>query len=238
MTTVSVILPTYNEKDNITPLVEAVLRSSQHPTSVWVVDDDSPDGTWQRVAEMASHDPRVHLIHRTDAKGLTSAIARGIRDSDGDIVVWMDCDFSMPPERIPALVNAIVRESADIAVGSRYVAGGADVGHSLMAQAFSRTINLAAGLLFGFGVHDYTSGFIAARRVVFERIELTGDYGEYCIDLLVRSQRQGWRVVEVPYLCVERQSGQSKTGVNAMDYIRRGRHYVTTIGRLALHHRP
>ena len=85
MTTVSVILPTYNEKDNITPLVEAVLRSSQHPTSVWVVDDDSPDGTWQRVAEMASHDPRVHLIHRTDAKGLTSAIARGIRDSDGDI---------------------------------------------------------------------------------------------------------------------------------------------------------
>ena len=149
MTTVSVILPTYNEKDNITPLVEAVLRSSQHPTSVWVVDDDSPDGTWQRVAEMAAHDPRVHLIHRTDAKGLTSAIARGIRDSDGDIVVWMDCDFSMPPERIPALVNAIVRESADIAVGSRYVAGGADVGHSLMAQAFSRTINLAAGLLFG-----------------------------------------------------------------------------------------
>ncbi|WP_343425489.1 hypothetical protein [Candidatus Amarolinea dominans] len=72
----------------------------------------------------------------------------------------------------------------------------------------------------------------------FERIELTGDYGEYCIDLLVRSQRQGWRVVEVPYLCVERQSGQSKTGVNVMDYIRRGRHYVTTIGRLTMHHRP
>ena len=233
MTTVSVVLPTYNEKDNIIPLIEAVLHSAQHPTNVWVVDDHSPDGSWQLVAARAATDARVHLIHRTDMHGLTSAIARGIHDSDGDIVVWMDCDFSMPPERIPALVNAIVVDSADVAVGSRYVPGGADVGHSLMAQVFSRIINLAAGLLLGFGVHDYTSGFIAARRVVFNRLDLRGDYGEYCIDLLTRAQRQGWRVQEVPYLCVERQSGQSKTGATMLDYIRRGRNYVATIGRLA-----
>jgi len=234
MTTVSVILPTYNEKDNIIPLLEAVLHSAQHPTNVWVVDDHSPDGTWQLVAARAASDARVHLIHRTEEHGLTSAIARGIHDSDGDIVVWMDCDFSMPPERIPALVNALVVGSADVAVGSRYVPGGADVGHSLMAQAFSRVINLAASLLLGFGVRDYTSGFIAARRVVFDRIDLRGDYGEYCIDLLARARRQGWRVVEVPYLCVERQSGQSKTGATLFDYIRRGRNYVAAIMRLAL----
>ena len=237
MTTVSVVLPTYNEKDNIIPLLEAVLQSAQHPTNVWVIDDHSPDGTWQLVAARAASDPRVHLVHRTKEHGLTSAIARGIHDSDGDIVVWMDCDFSMPPERIPALVNAIVVDSADVAVGSRYVRGGADVGHSLMAQAFSRTINVAASLLLGFGVRDYTSGFIAARRIVFDRLDLRGDYGEYCIDLLARAQRHGWRVVEVPYLCVERQSGQSKTGVTLLDYVRRGRNYVATIVRLALRRR-
>ncbi len=233
MTTVSVVLPTYNEKDNIIPLIEATLQSARHPTNVWVVDDDSPDATWRLVAARAAQDGRVHLIHRTDARGLTSAIARGIRESDGDIVVWLDCDFSMPPERIPTLVDAIVRDGADVAVGSRYIRGGADVGHSLMAQAFSRVINLAAGLALGFGVHDYTSGFIAARRAVLTQIELRGDYGEYCIDLLARAQRQGWQVREVPYLCVERQSGQSKTGANTLDYLRRGRKYVAAIARLA-----
>ena len=78
---------------------------------------------------------------------------------------------------------------------------------------------------------------IRDRRIVFDRIDLRGDYGEYCIDLLVRARRQGWRVVEVPYLCVERQSGQSKTGATLVDYVRRGRNYVATIVRLALRRR-
>ena len=170
MTTVSVVLPTYNEKDNIIPLLEAVLHSAQHPTNVWVVDDHSPDGTWQLVAARAASDARVHLIHRTEEHGLTSAIARGIHDSDGDIVVWMDCDFSMPPERIPALVNAIVVDSADVAVGSRPVPGGAGVGDSLVAPALFRGINPAATGFLGFWVCGYTSGFSVARRLVFARI--------------------------------------------------------------------
>ena len=232
MVTVSVVLPTYNERDNIGPLIQALLSQVREPVEVWVVDDDSPDGTWQVVQALAEEDPRVHLLRRVGERGLTSAIAAGIAASRGDMVVWMDCDFSMPPEAVPHLVAAL--EGADVAVGSRYVRGGRDVGHSWMARAFSRAINLFASLLLGWGVRDYTSGFIAARRGVLERIPLRGDYGEYCIDLLYRAQRAGYRVVEIPYTCTERASGESKTGANALDYLRRGWKYVWTVLRLRL----
>jgi dolichol-phosphate mannosyltransferase len=230
--TVSVVLPTYNERDNIGPLIQALLSQVREPVEVWVVDDNSPDGTWQVVQALAEEDPRVHLLRRVGERGLTSAIAAGIAASRGDVVVWMDCDFSMPPEAVPHLVAAL--EGADVAVGSRYVRGGRDVGHSWMARAFSRAINLFASLLLGWGVRDYTSGFIAARREVLERIPLRGDYGEYCIDLLYRAQRAGYRVVEIPYTCTERASGESKTGANALDYLRRGWKYVWTVLRLRL----
>ncbi len=232
MVTVSVVLPTYNERDNIGPLIQALLSQVREPVEVWVVDDNSPDGTWQVVQALAEEDPRVHLLRRVGERGLTSAIAAGIAASRGDVVVWMDCDFSMPPEAVPHLVAAL--EGADVAVGSRYVRGGRDVGHSWMARAFSRAINLFASLLLGWGVRDYTSGFIAARREVLERIPLRGDYGEYCIDLLYRAQRAGYRVVEIPYTCTERASGESKTGANALDYLRRGWKYVWTVLRLRL----
>jgi len=144
----------------------------------------------------------------------------------------MDCDLAMPPEVIPALLERL-RNGADIALGSRYVPGGSDPGHSLQARAFSIVINTLASLLLGWGVRDYTSGFVAARRRVFERIKLEGDYGEYCIDLLARAQMMGMRVVEVPYTCGARLSGESKTGANMTDYLRRGWKYVLTVLRLA-----
>ncbi|NLE76331.1 MAG: polyprenol monophosphomannose synthase [Chloroflexi bacterium] len=230
---VSVVLPTYNEAENIGPLTLAILAHLTDPVEVWVVDDDSPDGTWGVVANLAAQDPRVRLLRRTDARGLTSAISAGIAASSGDVVVWMDCDFSMPPEVIPQLVYAL-RTGADVALGSRYVPGGGDVGHSWMARAFSWTINAFAALLLGWGVRDYTSGFVAARREVLERIPLQGDYGEYCIDLLHRAQRLGYQVEEIPYTCVTRASGESKTGANALDYLRRGWKYVRTILQLRL----
>ncbi|MGQ9567586.1 MAG: polyprenol monophosphomannose synthase [Anaerolineae bacterium] len=232
MSAVSVVLPTYNERDNIGPLIQALLAQVQEPVEVWVVDDDSPDGTWQVVQALAEEDPRVHLLRRVGERGLTSALAAGIAASRGEVVVWMDCDFSMPPEVVPRLVAAL--GGADVAVGSRYVRGGQDVGHSWMARAFSWAINLFASLLLGWGVRDYTSGFVAARREVLERIPLRGDYGEYCIDFLYRAQRAGCRVVEIPYTCAERASGESKTGANVLDYLRRGWKYVWTVLRLRL----
>ncbi len=112
--------------------------------------------------------------------------------------------------------------------------GGADPGHSLVARAFSVTINAFAALLLGWRVRDYTSGFVAARRSVFDRIRLQGDYGEYCIDLLARAQRLGFRVEEVPYVCGARFSGESKTGSDVMDYLRRGWKYVVVVLKLAV----
>lgn len=227
---VSAVLPTYDERENIGPLIDGILAHVQRPVEVVVVDDDSPDGTWQVVQEMAHQDSRIQLIRRTDERGLTSALMTGIRQSRGDVIVWMDCDLSMPPEVLPALLAAT--DEVDLAVGSRYVSGGADVGHSLVGQLFSRTINLAASLLLGWEIKDYTSGFLAVRRHVFDQITLRGDYGEYCIDLLARARRQGFTIREVPYHCVPRLRGESKTATNPWGYIRRGWKYVLTVLRL------
>jgi len=230
--TLTMVLPTFNERDNIAPLIEGVLRATSAPTSVLVVDDDSPDGTAQVVEALARGDPRVRLLRRTQERGLTSAIAAGIARADSDLVGWMDCDLSMPPERIGDLVAAVA-QGADLAIGSRYVAGGRDVGHSWIGRAFSRLINLFASALLGGQIRDYTSGFVVARRAALARLlPLRGDYGEYCIDLLARAQRAGLRVVEVPYTCVERRSGQSKTAVRWTGYLHRGRKYVAAILRL------
>lgn len=228
------ILPTYNERDNIPILIEGILAAVQTPVKVLVVDDNSPDGTWQVVEKIAAREPRVRLLRRTTERGLTSAIWAGIQAADTDAVSWMDCDLAMPPETIPALL-ARLSAGADVAIGSRYVAGGSDPGHSLMARAFSVTINLFASLLLGWRVRDYTSGFIAARRSVFDKIVLRGDYGEYCIDLLARAQQLGFRVEEVPYTCGARFSGESKTGASFADYIQRGWKYVVTVMSLAVH---
>ncbi len=228
----TVILPTYNERENIPILIDGILKHVRPPVTVLVVDDDSPDGTWQVVEELARSDDRIRLLHRTTERGLTSAIWAGIQAAGSETVSWMDCDLAMPPETIPGLLAEIER-GADIALGSRYVPGGSDPGHGWMARAFSVTINRFAALLLGGGVRDYTSGFVAARRQVFDRIRLAGDYGEYCIDLLARAQMLGMRVVEIPYACGARFSGESKTGANALDYLRRGWKYVITVLRLS-----
>ena len=228
---ITLVLPTLNERENIVPLIQRGLAAlADYHVEMLVVDDDSPDGTWQVVSELTEADSQVRLIRRTAERGLTSAIAAGINQAKGEWVGWMDCDLSMPPEVLPALLAAT--DKVDLAVGSRYVRGGADVGHSLVGQFFSRTINLAASLLLGWEIKDYTSGFMAVRRHVFDQITLRGDYGEYCIDLLARARRLGFTIREVPYQCVPRLRGESKTATNPWGYIRRGWKYVLTVLRL------
>jgi dolichol-phosphate mannosyltransferase len=244
--TLTVILPTYNERENVPLLIQGILRHVRTPVQVLVVDDNSPDGTWKVVEEIAGAEPRVRLLRRINERGLTSAIWSGILAAGTDAVSWMDVDLAMPPEVIPQLLERLAA-GADIALGSRYVRGGSDPGHGLTARAFSVTINLFASLLLGWGVRDYTSGFVAARRSIFDvpedrpaeapgrqRLTLRGDYGEYCIDLLARAQMAGLDVQEVPYTCGARLSGQSKTGSNPMDYFRRGWKYVVTTLNLAI----
>jgi len=239
---VCTVLPTYNERDNIGPLISGVLASAITPHLVLVVDDNSPDGTGQVVEEVAARYntlalTQVILIRRTGEKGLTSAIQRGIDEAiqtyHAAIVTWMDCDLSMPPQAIPQLVRAIVEQGADVAMGSRWIRGGADVAHGVQARTLSWIINCLAMVLVDRRIHDYTSGFIAVRADVLRHIRLRGDYGEYCIDLLGRALHRGYRVQEVPYICVPRTAGDSKTGANLWDYLVKGRKYVATIWRLS-----
>jgi dolichol-phosphate mannosyltransferase len=240
---VCTVLPTYNEAANIEPLIRGILDSAITRHMVLVVDDDSPDGTWQVVQRMAAQEnrggqTRVVLIRRMHERGLTSAIQRGIDTAiytfGADIVTWMDCDLSMPPEDVPRLVRAIVHGGAELAAGSRWIPGGADIAHGFMARTLSWIINHFAILLLGADIHDYTSGFIAGRAHVFRSLRLRGDYGEYCIRFLAQARRLGFVVVEVPYVCVPRTAGASKTGANLWDYLIKGRKYVETIVGLAV----
>lgn len=231
---ISVILPTYNEAQNIQRLVREtleVLRSSFscRLLEILVVDDDSPDQTWRLAEEMG--DPSVQVIRRQKARGLRNSIWDGVERAQGDVVVWMDCDFSHPPRYIPQMVSAVLM-GWDIAVNSRYVAGGEDVREgkgSHLQRLLSDLLNWVTWFLLGQAFRDYTSGFVAARRDVVREIGLRGDYGEYFIDFSYRAIRNQKRILELPFRNEPRAAGESKTGQNLWDYCRRGQHYLRTL---------
>ena len=151
-------------------------------------------------------------------------------ESDREAVVWMDCDLAMPPEDIPRLLEAL--EGRHVTLGSRYAAGGRGEGNPLLNRLLSRTICLMTQILLPGKLTDYTSGFIAARRSVVTGLGLRGDYGEYCIDFLVRASRAGCGMIEVPYVFGDRASGESKTGVGMSALAKRGYKYLFTLARL------
>ena len=234
MCVLTVVLPTYNERDNVGRLADALLAHSDVSTEVLVVDDDSPDRTWEVVAQKAAIDPRIRLLRRIGKSGLTSAFRDGIAASRGQFVAWLDCDFSQPPQLLPKLFAA-ARETG-VAAASRYVPGGADRRQERLAVGLSRVINRMARICLGNQVTDYTTGYVCARRDVLRKIDLRGDYGEYCIDLLHRARRAGFHVVELPYTSRSRLRGASKTAATPWDFARRGWRYIATIGRLAIGH--
>jgi dolichol-phosphate mannosyltransferase len=227
---VSVIFPTYNEKDNIGPLIEEILKYTPSSTEVIVVDDNSPDGTWQVVERMRKDLPNLYLLRRMDKRGLASALREGIAFSKGEIIVWSDCDFSMPPEKVKDLLEGIAH-GQDVVVGSRFVKGGGvqivtGSNDTLLAYLMSVTLNVFIQRTLGRAFKDYTSGFIAFRRKVLENISLRGNYGEYFIDFIYRARKRGYKVLEIPYMCVERRTGVGKTGQRFFDYLKKGWKYV------------
>jgi dolichol-phosphate mannosyltransferase len=229
---ISVLLPTYNERDNIVPLIGRIQKVLEGPYEILVIDDDSPDGTWKLVKEVSERDQRVRLIHRTQEKGLTSALLTGLHAARGEIVAWMDCDLSMPPEILPFLIRKI--PSYDLAVGSRYIPGGQDIGHSWMASFSSRLICKACSWLLDPAIKDYTSGYIVGRKKTIMDIGLKGDYGEYCIRLLYQAVRNGYKVIEIPYTFKPRHTGKSKTFSSPIDFFLKGRKYLYTLLALKL----
>jgi dolichol-phosphate mannosyltransferase len=222
---VSIILATYNERENITNTVSAIFEHVRPPVEVIVVDDDSPDETWKLVEEM--HDPRVTIIRRVDTKGLASAFNRGIIESRGGIVGWMDADMCMPPAMLPAMIEKL--SEYDVVIGSRYAPGGVDDRQFLRVLS-SRMINGLATLVLGYGIRDYDSGFVILKREVFNKVSIipTG-YGAYFMEFLYTCRRKGLTVYEMPYHFTDRAVGVSKSAPNLWRFFWTGMGYVYRI---------
>jgi dolichol-phosphate mannosyltransferase len=201
---VSIVLPTYNEGENIIHLLERLQKClQQHEHEIIVVDDDSPDRTWGKVGEYADSHDSVHIIRRIGERGLTSALNRGFQETNKDIIAWMDCDLSHPPELITIMLETLVHGNYDAVIASRYVAGGKDKrsGQYLIQKLLSLILYTMSKWITRLPVKDITSGYIVIRNNCLESVGyLEGNYGEYFIDLMYKLDREGYNVYEVPYI--------------------------------------
>jgi len=229
---VSVVLPTYNEKDTIGLLVEEILSRISSDSEIIVVDDNSPDGTGDIVEKIGQTESPVRLLRRKE-RGLTSAIRAGIDAARNDTVIWLDADFAHPPEVIPDLVDA--PEDFDIVVASRYIMGGHDGRDSAIRRMASVFLNRIGQWWVRSSVRDLSSGFVRARKDVLTHLDFRGTYGDYCIDFLVRAEKKGYRIKEIPYTNSEREEGYSKTTANPLIFLRYVLLYVKTIIKLRNH---
>ncbi len=239
MNTISIILPTYNESENIGLLLTDLFRYVPNIKEILVMDDDSPDHTGFMVKTwMSTHkkEHRVKLFIRKNQHGLTRSISEGISKASGDIIVWMDADFSHPPSIIPQLTNAILHGN-DVAVASRYVSGGGAKPYSNRHESYlSNTISICANYvmrkLFRIPFHDFTSGFVAVRKKAIASIQLHGEYGEYFIDFIVQVYHKNLHITEIPYTPAVRLYGTTKTAPTIRLLITRLKQYGKTVCRL------
>ncbi|HXO18417.1 MAG TPA: glycosyltransferase [Thermoanaerobaculia bacterium] len=211
---ISVVLPTYEERNGIAELVSeilAVMRQAALPAEVLVVDDDSPDGTAAHLEEVFHDDPAVRVFVRRGERGLATAILRGLNEARGDTLVVMDSDGNHDPALVPLMVRCA--EDFDVVVGSRYVLGG-----GMLTSAFrywsSYAFNIFIRVVLAQRIHDNLSGYLAFRRTLLDRLDTPAifyGYGDYAIRLLRHVVRSGGRVLEIPTVYRFRRGGESKT---------------------------
>ncbi len=209
-----ITVPTYNEAENIRGLLEAILKALPNARVV-IVDDNSPDGTAEIVSEMARFDERLHLVRRSGKLGYASAVLTGLNyafERGAQVLGHMDADFSHDPQRLPTLLEAL-KGSADIAIGSRYVAGGGVEGWSLYRQILSRGANWLALTLLNLPVRDCTSGFRLHKSDAFAKLQLhrlrVEGYGFLYLST-AWAIWNGLKITEVPIVFVDRKHGKSK----------------------------
>ncbi|GMV08374.1 MAG TPA: polyprenol monophosphomannose synthase [Gemmatimonadaceae bacterium] len=209
-----VIVPTYNERENVIRLIDAVL--SQAPSlEVLVVDDGSPDGTGTLVDERAAGDQRVHILHRPRKMGLGTAYLAGFKwalERDYELVFEMDADFSHDPSHLPQFLESA--KDADLVLGSRYRDGKVTVVNWPISRLMlSYSANIYARIVTGLPLFDATGGFKCFRRKVLEAIDLTDVRSNgyaFQIEMSFRAWRKGFRIVEIPIVFVDRTEGESK----------------------------
>jgi dolichol-phosphate mannosyltransferase len=208
------ILPTYNEAENIDPFVRAVLDKLPAAARVLVVDDSSPDGTGAIADRLAAELDPVSVLHRPRKEGLGPAYIAGFREAlagGADLILEMDSDFSHEPAYLPRLLETMGR--ADLAIGSRYVDGGGVGDWGVVRRAISRGGSAYARLVLGVGINDLTGGFKCFRREVLEAIDLDAVQSRgyaFQVEVTYRAIKLGFRVVEVPIVFRDRRVGASK----------------------------
>jgi dolichol-phosphate mannosyltransferase len=207
-----VCLPTYNERENLEPMLRAL---GDKDVRVLVIDDNSPDGTGELADRLATELGYVDVLHRESKEGLGPAYLAGFRralTSEAELILEMDCDFSHDPEYVPRLIAA-VEDGADLALGSRYVPGGGVRDWGLLRRFISAGGSFYARIILGVKVRDLTGGFKCYRRAVLETIDLDAvDSKGYAfqIETTYRTLRAGFKVVEVPITFADREVGGSK----------------------------
>ncbi|HSS34757.1 MAG TPA: polyprenol monophosphomannose synthase [Patescibacteria group bacterium] len=210
-----VVLPTYNEAENLGPISAAILERLPGATLL-VVDDGSPDGTGKLADDLAGTDSRVRVRHRTAKQGLGKAYLDGFGlaiAGGAGIVIQMDADFSHDPAVLPSLIGPILADEADLVIGSRYVTGGGVRDWGIVRRVISRGGSLFAKIVLGLKPHDLTGGFKAWRSTTLAGIPFDGVHaGGYVfqIEMTYRASRLGARVAEVPIVFQDRRAGQSK----------------------------
>lgn len=213
---IHLVLPTYNEADNVERLVAAALDKLPPSATALIVDDNSPDGTGAIADRLAAESERVEVLHRPRKEGLGPAYLAGFRQAlatGADLVLEMDSDFSHDPAYLPRLLESA--ERADLVLGSRYVEGGGVGDWGPLRRAISRGGCAYARLVLGLGVRDLTGGFKCFRREVLEAIEIDSIQSRgyaFQVETTYRAIRAGFRVVEVPIVFRDRAAGSSKMG--------------------------
>jgi dolichol-phosphate mannosyltransferase len=210
----TVCLPTYDERENLEPMVRALGEVLGPDDRVLVIDDNSPDGTGEIADRLAAELEWVDVLHRPRKEGLGRAYLDGFRRAlaeGAELVLEMDCDFSHDPAVVPRLIEAAA--DADLVLGSRYVSGGGTENWGVLRRAISRWGSLYAQVLLGLPVRDLTGGFKCYRREVLEAIDLDAIRSRgyaFQIETTYRAVRAGFRVVEIPIRFVDREVGGSK----------------------------
>lgn len=212
--TALVVMPTYNERENVPAIAPEVLAASPD-IDILFVDDNSPDGTGAVVDALAAREPRVQVLHRAGKLGLGTAYKEGFRlgiERGYQFLIEMDSDFSHDPRHLPEMLRR-ARAGADLVIGSRYVDGGGTVNWGLGRQLISRGGGFYARTVLGVPIRDLTAGFLCWRRDVLEALDLASIRSEgygFQIEMKYRALKAGYRVEEMPIVFIDRRVGQSK----------------------------
>ena len=225
-----IIIPTYNELENLRPLLQEIFSYAQE-TDVLIVDDNSPDGTGKLADEIHNENSQVHVLHRAGKLGLGTAYIAGFKYAvahDYDAAFEMDADFSHDPRYLPDFLKAI--EHADLVIGSRYIPGGGTPNWSFLRRFISGGGNIFARFMLGIPVQDCTAGFRCYRRQVLESIDLDTIQSQgyaFQVEMAYRVMRQGFKIVETPIVFMDRRIGKSKMSrkivIEAFIYVLRAR---------------